>query len=196
MDSKWEMAQTAAQHIVDEGMAWGAAKRHAAESLGLNHRTDLPDNDTVLEAVRDHIALFCPDSQAQTQCDLVKVALVWMDRMAQYRPHITGAVWLGIATQWSDIHLDLYCDDPKMPEIDLLNKGVPFETGQTTNAKGQDVAQLIVLERPVGWPHGVAVIMSLHDADDIKGALKTKDKQPPRGDASALRQTLEGKQHE
>ena len=83
-----------------------------------------------------------------------------------------------------------------MPEIDLLNKGVPFETGQTTNAKGQDVSQLIVLERPVGWQHGVAVIMNLHDADDIKGALKTKDKQPPRGDTSALRHTLEGKQHE
>ncbi len=190
MDSKWEIAQMAAQHIVDEGMAWGAAKRHAAESLGLSRRTDLPDNDTTLRAVREHIALFGGDSQAKIQRELMTMALVWMDRMSQYRPHVTGAVWLGIGTQWSDIHLDLYCDDPKMPEIDLLNNGVTFDTGQTTNAKGLDISQLIVLERPAGWQHGVAIIMSLHDADEIRGAIKTRDGQSPRGDAAALRQLL------
>lgn len=197
MDSKWEIAQLAAQHIVDEGMAWGAAKRHAAESLGLSRRVDLPDNDLVLQAVREHIALFGGADQAEIQRQLMQVALVWMDRMAAYRPHITGAIWLGIGTQWSDIHLDLYCDDPKMPEIDLLNQGVAFDVGQATNAKGQDISQLVVLEKPEGWHHGVAVVMSLHDADDIRGALKSqKDGQAPRGDATALRQLIKKENHE
>lgn len=188
MDSKWEIAQLAAQHIVDEGMPWGAAKRHAAESLGLSRRTDLPDNDVILKAVREHIALFGGEAQIQIQRDLMAVAFTWMERMANYRPHITGAVWLGIATQWSDIHLDLYCDDPKMPEIDLINKGIAFDTSQATGAKGQDISQLVVLERPPGWQHGVAIVMTLHDADDIRGALKPqKDGHAPRGDATALR---------
>lgn len=184
---KWEIAQAAAAKIVDDGMSWASAKRHAAEDLGFSARTALPDNAVVLQAVREHIALYCPTEQAEALRDLRAVAARWMRRMAAYRPHLTGAVWLGVATHWSDIHLDLYCDDPKMPEIDLLNQGIAFDTGESTGAKGEPLAQLIVLERPTGWTSGVAVIMTLRDADDVRGALKAdKHGQAPRGDLEDL----------
>lgn len=184
---KWEIAQAAAAKIVDDGMSWASAKRHAAEDLGFSARTALPDNTMVLQAVREHITLYCAAEQAEALRDLRAVAAKWMQRMAAYRPHITGAVWLGVATHWSDIHLDLYCDDPKMPEVDLLNQGISFDTGESTGAKGEPLAQLIVLERPTGWTSGVAVIMTLRDADDLRGALKAdKHGQAPRGDLEDL----------
>jgi exodeoxyribonuclease-3 len=39
--------------------------------------------------------------------------LRWMARLADFRPHLSGAVWRGTATRLSDVHLDLYCDDSK-----------------------------------------------------------------------------------
>lgn len=184
---KWEIAQAAAAKIVDDGKPWSTAKRQAAQDLGLPVRTALPGNDLVLQAVREHIVLFCPQQQAQALALLRDLALRWMRRMSAYRPHLSGAVWLGVATRWSDVHLDLYCDDLKMPAIDLLNQGVDFDTGETPGARGQSVPQLIVLQRVADWPQPVSVVMSLHDADDLRGALQAhKSAQAPRGDLDAV----------
>ena len=197
MDSiKWEIAQAAASKIVEDGMAWAAAKRHATEDLGLPTRTALPDNSLVLQAVREHIAIFGGEEQARALHDLRALAAQWMRRMAAYRPHVTGAVWLGIATRWSDVHLDLYCDDAKVPEIDLLNQGMNFDTGEGTGVRGEPVPQLIVLERLSGWDTSVAVIMTLYNADDLRGALKAdKTGQAPRGDLNALEKLINESEH-
>jgi hypothetical protein len=58
-----QIAQAAAVMAVEEGLEWGAAKRRAVKQLGLPARTALPDNDLVEEAVREHIALYCADTQ-------------------------------------------------------------------------------------------------------------------------------------
>jgi hypothetical protein len=192
---KWEIAQTAATKIVDDGMSWGLAKRHAAEDLGLPARTALPGNDLVLQAVREHIALFGDEAQAQHLLELRQLALHWMSRMSAYHPHVSGAVWLGIATQWSDVHLDLYCDDPKMPEIDLLNQGLSFDTGEGLGARGEPVPQVIVMAQLPQRRSAVAVIMTLYDANDLRGALKPgASGEAPRGDAKALRQRIDAAQ--
>ena len=188
---QWEIAQSAASKIVEDGMPWGAAKRHAAETLGFPTRTALPDNHLVLRAVREHIALYCADEQAQALSQLRGLCEQWMQRMSAYRPHVSGAVWLGVATSWSDIHIDLYSDDPKMPEIDLLNQGVDFDTSEGTGSRGEAVPQIIVMERLAGWPNGVAVIMTVFDANDLRGALKPdRNGQAPRGDLRALQRLM------
>jgi hypothetical protein len=193
MDTTWEIAQAAAQHIVDDGMPWGLAKRQAAESMGLRKRIDLPDNELVLSAVREHIALFAADTQPLQQQQLAELALTWMDRLHAYRPHVTGAIWLGIATQWSDVHLDLYCDDPKMPEIELLNRGVAFDTAQVDSPRGESFPQIVISEHIPGWPHRVAVALTLRHTDDLRGAIKaSRTGQAPRGDANALKKRMKG----
>jgi hypothetical protein len=104
MDSvKLEIAQAAARFVVEEGLEYGPAKRRAVKQLGLNARTGLPDNDTVEEAVREYIALFCADTQPAELAALRKLALTWMERLAQFRPYLGGAVWHGTATRLSDI---------------------------------------------------------------------------------------------
>ena len=108
-----EIASTAARLAVEEGLEWGPAKRRALRVLGLPARTPLPDNTLVEAAVREHIALFCADTQPRELRALRQLALVWMERLAQFRPHLGGAVWHGTATRLSDIYLQLFCDDPK-----------------------------------------------------------------------------------
>ncbi|OYX11238.1 MAG: hypothetical protein B7Z11_05050 [Acidovorax sp. 32-64-7] len=108
-----EIASTTARLVVEEGLEWGPAKRRAVRQLGLPARTPLPDNDEVEDAVREYIALFCADTQPRELRALRQLALVWMERMSAFRPHLGGAVWRGTATRLSDIYLQLFCDDSK-----------------------------------------------------------------------------------
>jgi hypothetical protein len=119
-----EIAATTARLVVEEGLEWGPAKRRAVRLLGLPQRTALPDNAAVDDAVREYIALFCADTQPQELEALRGLALVWMDRLADFRPYVAGAVWGGTATRLSDIYLQLFCDDPKSAEIALIDHRV------------------------------------------------------------------------
>ncbi|MFX8110555.1 hypothetical protein ABTK99_19830, partial [Acinetobacter baumannii] len=85
--------------------------------------------------VREHIAIFHADTQPAELRALRELAAQWMDRLAEFRPHLTGAVWRGTATRLSNVHLQLYCDDSKAAEIALLNRGLSFDVAETTASK-------------------------------------------------------------
>ena len=59
----------------------------------------LPSNEVLEDEVRDYIAVFCADTQPQELQALRRLALVWMERLAEFRPHLGGAVWHGTATK-------------------------------------------------------------------------------------------------
>ena len=96
-------------------------KRRAVKEMKLPARTALPGNDEIEDEVRDYIALFCADTQPGELLALREHALVWMERMAVFRPHLGGAVWHGTATRLSDIYIQLFCDDSKSAEIALID---------------------------------------------------------------------------
>ncbi len=181
------IAQAAAALVVDEGLEFGAAKRRALKVLGLGSRTELPNNHQVEEAVRAHIALFCADTQPAELLALRELALTWMQRLAPFRPHLTGAVWQGTATRLSDIHLQLFCDDPKSAEIALIDGRLDYEVRSQTGFHGQpvDVLSLHSLCRPL--QETVGVHLAIYDLDDLRGALRPDERgRAPRGDAAAL----------
>ena len=93
-----EIAATAARLVVEEGMEYGPAKQRALKVLGLgkNHRAALPSNDLLEDEVRDYLAIFCADTQPAELLALREVAAQWMARLAEFRPHLTGAVWRGV----------------------------------------------------------------------------------------------------
>ena len=186
-----EIAQTAARLVVEEGLEWGPAKHRAVRQLGLPSRTALPGNDLVEEAVREYIALFCADTQPQELQALRELALQWMDRLAEWGPHLAGAVWRGTATRLSDIYLQLFCDDPKSAEIALINQHVNYEPSTVTGFTGQSVEALSIHAfcRPLNEDVGVHLLV--HDLDDLRGALKPDGQgRSPRGSAEALRKLL------
>ncbi len=102
-----EIAASAARLVVEEGLEYGPAKRRAVKQLGLNGRAELPDNQQVEDAVVEYLAVFCADTQPQELAALRETAALWMGRLAEVRPHLTGAVWRGTATRLNDIHLQL-----------------------------------------------------------------------------------------
>ncbi len=186
-DDAHRIAQTAAALVVDEGLEFGAAKRRAVKVLGLGARTPWPDNDQVEEAVRAHIALFCADTQPAELLALRELALAWMQRLAAFRPHLSGAVWQGTATRLSDIHLHLFCDDPKSAEIALIDSRLDYEVRSQTGFQGRpvDVLSLHSLCRPL--QETVGVHLTIYDLDDLRGALRPDERgRAPRGDAAAL----------
>ena len=83
-DTLREIAQAAARLVVDEGLEYAAAKRRALKMLGLPQRTALPDNAQVEDAVREHLAIFCTDTQPAELAALRALALQWMQRLKKY----------------------------------------------------------------------------------------------------------------
>ena len=188
---KSEIAATAARMVVEEGLEFGPAKRRALKQLGLPARTALPDNDQVEESVREYIELFCADTQPGELQALRRLAVTWMERLAQFRPYLGGAVWHGTATRLSDIYLQLFCDDPKSAEIALIEHNVAYEARSVAGFNGEtvDALSLSSMSPELGEPIGVHLLV--YDHDDVRGALRPDARgRTPRGDIAAVRALL------
>jgi hypothetical protein len=187
-----EIASVAARLVVDEGMEYAQAKRKAARALGRHPRggTELPTNERVEDEVRSYIDLFCADTQPAELRALRELALRWMQRLAGFRPHLSGAVWRGTATRLSSIHIDLYCDDPKAAEIGLINQGIDYEVA--SGASTDDLQYLSVAERCPALNDLVTLHLVVRDLDDQRGALKPDARgRSWRGDLAALQRLLQ-----
>lgn len=187
----WEIANTAARLVVEEGLEWGPAKKRAVKQLGLPSRTALPDNDLLEAAVREYLTLFCADTQPAELRALREWALLWMERMEAFRPYLTGAVWNGTATRLSDIYIQLFCDDSKSAEIALIDRDVRYEVSSVNGFHGEQVDALSIssLCKPLGEAVGVHYL--IYDADDLRGALKPDASgRVLRGSVDAVRRLL------
>jgi hypothetical protein len=190
--SKQEIAAAAARLVVEEGLEYGPAKRRALRDLALPARTALPNNDEIESEVRDYIRLYCSDTQPKELLALRVLALEWMERMAEFRPHVGGAVWHGTATRLSDIYIQLFCDDSKSAEIALIDHHVDYEPRMVTGFHGEQVEALSVhaASRVLGEEIGVHLLV--YDLDDLRGALKHDAQgRVPRGNLAALRRLIE-----
>lgn len=188
---KSEIAATAAALVVEEGLEYGPAKRRAIQQMALPARTELPDNDLVEAAVREYITIFCADSQPAELQALRELAIVWMARMAAFRPYLTGAVWNGTATRLSDIYIQLFCDDPKSAELALIEHQVDYEPRTVTGFTGGKVEALSLSSFCKGLNEPVGVHLMVYDHDDLRGALRPDAKgKAPRGDVAAVKNSL------
>lgn len=188
-----EIAALAARLVVEEGLEYGPAKRKAARILGrgtARGRRAMPDNDEIEDEVRSYLALFHADTQPAELAALRRVALDWMQRLVEFRPHLTGAAWRGTATRLSSVHLELFCDDPKSAEIALINQGVRFEAASVGGLRDAGSALSLQVPSPeLGEP--VTVVLTILDHDDLRGALRPDHRgRSERGDRSALQRLV------
>ena len=138
------IAQTAARLIAEHGIAdWSLAKRKAARALDLPERAALPGDDEIEDALRDYHALFGGDAHAASLRTQREEALVWMKRLAAFRPLLVGGVAEGWATQHSDIRLELAADDSKSVELALVNGGCAY---RSLPQRGPDAAAELAIE--------------------------------------------------
>jgi hypothetical protein len=184
------LAQAAARLVVDDGLEYGAAKRKAARDLARRRgrRGELPSNEAIEDEVREYLALFQADSQPGELESLRRLALHWMERLSEFRPHLAGAVWRGTATRRSTIQIELYCDDSKAAEIALIDRHVSFEpVGQ---ADGPDLLRIEVPCHEFG--ETVSLFLHVLDRDDLRGGLKPDNRgRTWRGDLPALQRLMQ-----
>lgn len=188
-----EIAATAARLVVEEGLEYGPAKRRAARALGRRNAraSELPGNEVVEEEVRRYLALFCAATQPAELAALRAVAVVWMERLAAFRPHLTGAVWRGTATRLNNVHLELFCDDSKAAELALIDHHIDYEAGSRSGPRGTPVDVLSVAQTSPELGERVTVHLSVLDHDDLRGALKPDaGGRSQRGDLAALRKLV------
>ena len=187
IDGQYEIAAQAARWVVEDGLEYGPAKRRAARLLGLSGRGSLPSNEVLEEAVREYIAVFCAGTQPLELLALRRLALVWMERLSEFWPHLGGAVWRGTATTNSDIYLQLFCDDSKSAEIALIDQGVRYVPRTVTGFTGESVEALSVHAFCAELNQDIGVHLMIYDFDDVRGALKVDAQgRSPRGDVRAL----------
>ena len=189
-----ELAAMAARLVVEEGMEYGQAKRKAARALGRRspRQAELPGNEQVEDEVRAYIEIFCADTQPAELRALREVAAEWMARLAEFRPHLSGAAWRGTATRQSSLHIDLYCDDSKSTEIALLNRGIDYDVA-TLDRPGADPLDVLTLATPCpALGEAVTLHLLVRDLDELRGALKPDARgRTWRGDLAALKRLLD-----
>lgn len=182
-----EIAAAAARMIAEDGVDYGTAKRKAARQVLGNNKVRgdvLPDNAQIEEEVRAYNTLFFGDTQPARLLHLRQLAVRVMEELADFRPHLTGAVLNGTAGEHSDIHLQLFADSPKEVEIFLLNRAIDFDVSESAhfNAYDEPVETLSFL-----WGQD-GVHLAIYETDELRGASrKSQTGQRERADLPTLR---------
>jgi hypothetical protein len=192
-DLSLEIASQAARLIVEEGLDYASAKRRVVKDMGLSpSKAPMPNNDLLEQEVRTYINLFCADTQPAELLALRRTALEWMLRLQEFRPHLAGAVWRGTATRLNDIHLQLFCDDSKQTEIELINRGLDFDIGSQNGFRGDTVDVLSLSVACEDLMEEVGLHLVIYDHDDLRGALVGEGKHRKSGQSVQPEQALEG----
>jgi hypothetical protein len=180
-----EIAVVAARLVAESGLDYRSARTKAARSLIGNRtipRGVIPDDEELEAALREHLELFDPGHRERLDRRR-RVALEWMRILEPYCPLASGAVWRGIAAEHAPVHLQLFHDNPKDVEMDLLNRGVRFDVLSLPGFHDRD-SEVEALS--FVW-HGEPVLIALHDSRDLRGALRRDERgRADRGDRAAL----------
>lgn len=125
------IAVEAARLMSESGMRdYYAAKRKAAERLGITDEAQLPRNTEIEDALREHQRIFQGDVQSHHLRTLRETALEALQFFDRFRPRLVGAVLEGTADQHSAVCLHLFADTPEEVAIFLSDNGIPFEESE------------------------------------------------------------------
>ena len=172
------IAYIAARLMAEDGIAdYGTAKWKAARQAGLADANLLPDNDEIEAALRAYQSLYQKDEQPMHLRQLREAAVRVMRDFAAFRPVLVGSVLAGTATQFSDVNLQLFTDDPKALTMFLLNRHVRFEEGTRRLRRGDQAYDVPQVTLDVD---GVTVTMTVLTLDDERAAAKPRATEEPQ----------------
>lgn len=122
------LAAEAARILVEEAMTdYGAAKRKAAERLGLGVRASLPDNAQVEAEVIAYQRLFGGTGYVHRLRELRATAVRAMRLLQEFEPRLTGAVVSGAIADAHRVQLHAFPDKAEMVDVFLANRGIAAE---------------------------------------------------------------------
>ena len=95
-----------------------------------------------------------------------------------FRPALVGSVLTGTASQFSDVNLQLFTDDPKSLTMFLLNRRYRFEEGSRRMRRSYGVAEVPQIHLHVD---DVPVTLTILDRDDERISVRARsDADPPQ----------------
>jgi uncharacterized protein YgbK (DUF1537 family) len=122
------LAQEAARLMAEHGIHdFLAAKRKAAERLGVADIAALPKNTEVELALAEYQRLFESGAHEQTLLAQRLVAREVMRQLREFEPRLVGAVLSGTATEHAEVQLHLFSDRAETVAIRLMDAGIAHE---------------------------------------------------------------------
>jgi len=126
-----EVATEAARIIATEGQNnFHAAKKKAAERIGVKQRLALPSNLEVQDALQHYQRLYGGEQHACNLEQLRLAALSLMGLLQDFSPRLVGPVLDGTAGKHSSISIHVFCDAPENLILFFLENGIPFAQEQ------------------------------------------------------------------
>jgi len=173
------IAQQAARMMAEDGISdFAYAKKKAWQQLGAADNNVLPSNAEIEEELKLYNAIFLSDKQPENLHELRKNALLTMQLLEKFNPHLTGAVLDGTAGLFSETHIHLFADSLKDVEMFLLNQQIPFDVNEKSYRIMNDgkrdkkddrrkTVPVFTLETELGL-----IKLSVFEVDDIRVATK------------------------
>ena len=129
--ARLEVAAEAARIIATEGQHnYHAAKKKAAERIGVSERLALPSNLEVKDALRSYQALYGGPAHRDTIENLRRVAARAMNALKDFEPRLVGSVLDGTANAHSRIALHVFPDSVESAVLFLADRNVAFDQEQ------------------------------------------------------------------
>ena len=121
------VAAEAARILATEGQHnYHAAKKKAAERIGVSERLALPSNVEVKDALRSYQALYGGSAHRDNIDRLRRVAAQSMQLLATFQPRLVGSVLDGTANAHSRIALHVFADAVETLVLYFLERGISF----------------------------------------------------------------------
>ena len=126
-----QVAAEAARIIATEGQHnYHAAKKKAAERIGVSERLALPSNIEVKEALRQYQSLYGGSAHQQNLDEMRRTAANAMQMLDEFRPRLVGAVLDGTADEYSRVALHVFAESVEDVILFFLERNVPFRQEQ------------------------------------------------------------------
>jgi hypothetical protein len=129
--ARMEVAAEAARILATEGqLNYHAAKKKAAERIGVSARLALPSNIEVKDALRSYQALYGGATHLQNIQRLRRIAARSMRMLEGFQPRLVGSVLDGTASAHARIALHIFADVVESLILFLLEAGIAFAQEQ------------------------------------------------------------------
>lgn len=169
-DTRSAIAVHAARLMAQDGIEdYGLAKRKAAKQLGIPDSSRLPNNDEIDAALREYQDIYRSDDQDQRIWNLREQAVRAMRELSAFDPHLTGSVLSGMAGPYAVIHLQLFTDNPKAVELFLIDRKMPYKTGQSRLYAGHEPRVLPVFSINV---EDTEIELTVLDSRDLRAPVR------------------------
>jgi len=174
------IAAEAARIYVEESLTdYGAAKRKAAERLGLSTRGGLPDNARVQAEVIAYQRLFGGADYVQRLKQMRAVAVQAMRLLAAFEPRLTGAAVTGAISDASRVQLHAFPAKAELVDVFLAERGLDAREDERDYRYGDGRAESVPLARFEAEGIGIDVAL-FAPGDERRAPLSPADGKPAR----------------